>query len=253
MPGAMIRSAVVLSLLACGCTYFRPATAPMPVVLHEAPAGVADTLFVLLPGLGDGPEDYSANGFVEQIQQARPRADVIAADAHFGYYRSRTFLPRLKADVIDPVADRYEQIWFVGISLGGFGSAIFCEEFPDTVDGLILLAPFMGERDVIASVRQAGGLADWTPPTDFSGIEDDASRKFHELWAFFKSYADGGAARGLPELYIGWGTEDGLHVPISMVAAVLPPERTMAVPGGHRWTVWQPLFADLLARALAAD
>ncbi|MCA8975732.1 MAG: alpha/beta hydrolase [Planctomycetes bacterium] len=244
--------ALVIPLFACGCAFLRPATTPMPMVLHEAPGGPADTLVVLLPGLGDGPDDYFEHGFVTRIQQARPRADVIAVDAHFGYYRSRTLLPRLQTDVLDPVADRYDEVWLVGISMGGFGAAIFCKEFRGTVDGLILLAPYMGEREVIASVRDAGGLANWVPPMAVEGTEDEADRKVQELWAFYREYAvaDGEAAEPLPKLYLGWGTEDGLRAPLTMLAEVLPEDQVVTVPGGHEWTVWKPLFDQLVERAL---
>ena len=70
-----------------------------------------------------------------------PRLDVIAADAHFGYYRARSVVDRLHEDLIAPVADRYERVWLVGISMGGFGSALYAMEHPDVVDGVIMLAP----------------------------------------------------------------------------------------------------------------
>lgn len=248
----MIRYLVALSLFLSSCAYFRSATTPMPMARYAAPADSADTLVVLLPGMGDSPEDFVDQGFVRRIQEVRPTADVIAADAHFGYYRSRTFLQRLKSDVIDPVAARYEQIWLVGISLGGFGSAIFCEQNPETIDGMILLAPFMGERDIVEQVRAAGGLAKWTPPADIAGMADDAEQKFTQLWAFYRGYANETAAT-MPKLYLGWGESDGLHVPNGMVADVLPSEQSLAMPGGHKWTVWRPLFDQLVVRALAND
>lgn len=223
----------------------------MPATFHAAPAADADTLVVLLPGLGDGPADYVANGFVDRIQAANPSCDVIAADAHIGYYRTRTFLPRLAADVIDPAADRYDSIWLVGISLGGFGSAIYAADHADTIDGLILLAPYMGDHGMIAQISDAGGLARWNPPAEIAAIEDDEQRKYHELWAFFRDYVT--APESQPDLYIGWGTDDSLDVPNGFVAEVLPPEHSATLPGGHRWTVWKPLFAELVERAFGQD
>lgn len=35
-----------------------------------------------------------------------------------------------------------------------------------------------------------------------------------------------------------------------MVATALPDEQTMTIPGGHKRTVWQQLFEQLVQRAL---
>lgn len=246
----MIRILFAVLLFLPSCVYFRSAANPMPAVEHPAPAVEADTLVVLLPGMSDGPDDYLGRGFVQLIHEACPTADVVAADAHFGYYRSRTFLDRLQADVIDPRAERYDQIWLVGISLGGFGCAVYCEENPGVIDGLILLAPFMGERAIIEQVKGAGGLAAWEPPGDLGAVEDDAEKKFAEVWAFFRGYAVPEVATELPELFLGWGKDDGLSIPNRMVADVLPEEQVLTLAGGHTWTVWRPLFERLVKRAL---
>ena len=70
----------------------------------------------------------------------------------------------------------------------------------------------------------------------------------YELWTWFQRYAK--EPRAKPTLFLGWGEQDPLDVPNSLVADVLPADRWLTRPGGHKWTVWKPLFAELAARAL---
>lgn len=249
MRRLLLLSPLLLSpLLLGGCLFFRTAEVPMPIVRHPAPAGDATGLVVLLPGLGDGPSHYERYGFVDRIHELRPDFDVIAADAHFGYYRDRTFLERLHEDVIGPIAGDYEQVWLVGISMGGFGAPVYTMAHPEHVDGLILLAPFMGSYDVIDEVVAAGGLWRWQPPEpDADG--DDAEQKFYELWRWYQRYAT--APDDMPTLYIGRGFDDSLNWPNSLVARHLPPLQNRVIPGGHKWWTWKPLFDELAERALA--
>jgi len=139
--------------------------------------------------------------------------------------------------------------------MGGFGAAAYAMSNPDIVDGLILLAPFMGSAEVVDEVKAAGGLARWVPP-ELGAIEDDRKRRFYELWRFYQAYTQ--APERKPSLYLGFGNEDHLRGPNSIVAKVLRPERSLVLDGGHKWLVWQPLFTELAQRAigkarLAAD
>jgi pimeloyl-ACP methyl ester carboxylesterase len=233
-------------LLAGGCVFFRSASVPMPTVLHAAPAGEADRLVVLLPGLADAPEDFDTQGFVAAIHAVDPLADVIAADAHFGYYRTRTLPQRLHADVLAPLAGRYRETWFVGISMGGLGGSIYAEDHPGTITGLILLAPYLGEG-VLDTVRQAGGLARWTP-TPLDQVGDENERRFHQLWAWYRGYLDEAPAR--PRLYLGYGAADDFAPGNAMLGAALPESQVLVLPGDHDWSVWRPLFETLVSRAL---
>jgi pimeloyl-ACP methyl ester carboxylesterase len=235
-------------LLTCSCGFLREATVPMPAIVYPAKVEPADGLVVLLPGYGDGPERFDQQGFVAAIQQADPRLEVIAADAHYGYYRERSVVERLHTDLLAPRIERYERVWFVGISMGGLGSAIYAMERPGEIDGMILLAPYMGPSELIGEIDAAGGLAAGQPP-DPESIDDPNRRTFYEMWTWFRGYGDESEQR--PKLYIGYGTEDRLSTPDSFVADLLPAAQRATMPGGHKWTVWRPLFDQFVARALA--
>jgi pimeloyl-ACP methyl ester carboxylesterase len=98
--------------------------------------------------------------------------------------------------------------------MGGFGAVVYAAEHEELVDGLILLAPSLGPEDVIQEVADAGGLAAWSPPDGWRGIEDE------------------------------------LSVPGGLLADVLPAEQKQISAGGHKFLVWRPILATLLPRAL---
>lgn len=224
----------------------------MPVEHFEAQPAAPQPrgALVFLPGFSDGPDDFIEHGFVELAKQHAPGFDVFATNAHFRYYAKWNLLQRLHDDVIGPLRDQgYERVWLVGISMGGLGCLAYAEAYPDQVDGLILLAGYMGPKDLIEEVEEAGGLAKWQPG-DTSQIEDDEDRLYREIWAFLKREA-GPVGGGEVDLYLGFGDKDRLSRPAGLVAAQLPPEQVLTIEGGHKWVTWRPLFAELLPRALA--
>ncbi len=236
------------ALLLGGCYLMQSAGEPMPAERFNG-ASDATGLIVMLPGFADGPQDYLDYGFIEAVREANPAFDVIAANAHFGYYRDYSVIERLHADIIGPASQDYSEIWLVGISMGGFGAAAYSMTYPGMVDGMILLAPYMGSPNVVNEVMSNGELASWQGP-DLASIADKKERRFYELWQFYREYALSPERK--PSLFLGFGDADRLRGPGAYVAGVLPSERSHVLPGGHKWVVWQPLFTELVNRAIGA-
>ena len=126
----------------------------------------------MLPGRGDRAATFISNGF--QNAGENYGFDTIAADAHFGYFRKRTLVERLHADIVLPAREAgYKKIWLLGISAGGFGSILYASQYPDEIDGVILLAPFLGEREAIDELVAGGGLATWSADgSELKGLRD---------------------------------------------------------------------------------
>jgi pimeloyl-ACP methyl ester carboxylesterase len=243
----MRRTHLALLPLLCSCTFFRAAEVPMPAVRHAAPAGNATGLIVMLPGMGDQPDDYVKNGFVAMVHAANPNMDVLCADAHFGYYKNSSIVERLHEDLIASIAKQYQHVWLLGISLGGLGTVAYAAEHPDVVDGVILLAPYMGNKAVIDEVRAAGGPRSWQQP-DSSEPLNASERRYYELWTWYHDVVT--QPERMPRLFLGCGEQDGFHAATQLVAAELPQQQTMTCPGGHKWTVWRELFTQLAPNAL---
>jgi pimeloyl-ACP methyl ester carboxylesterase len=213
-----------------GCARLRPAPVPMRTIALQQ-GSEFPCLLVLLPGRRDRPEDFARYDFAGIAARAGIRADLVAVDAHLGYYYRQTIVDRLREDVIAPARKRYDRIWLAGISLGGTGSILYTNEHPGDVDGIVLLAPFLGEEPVIDEVAAAGGLRGWKapeslPPSDFQ----------RRMWSWLAR------SRGKIPLYLGFGTEDGFARANGLLGDALPSERVFTVDGGHDWKAWQALW-----------
>jgi pimeloyl-ACP methyl ester carboxylesterase len=230
------------SLLLTAC--FPPMNAPEPMryVAHAAPSQPAKCLFVFLPGMGDRAETFEERGFVAALRERSLSADVRAADATFGYYRKATFLDRMAADVVGPVAGNYQEIWLVGPSMGGFGSLFYARPNAAQVTGVLAIAPFLGERKVIEEIAEAGGLKNWRAPPPVQTLDQDNYQ--YELWRWLQAATQG--REPAPLIYLGYGKADKLALPDGLLAAELPPSRVFLEDGAHTWTVWRPIFERFL-------
>lgn len=243
----MLKRFLLLAGLICllaGCVRYRPTPVPLRTIRFPG-AGQPRTLVVLLPGRRDSPEDFGRIGFPQMAAKAGAKVDMVAVDAHLGYYFNRTIVDRLQEDVIAPARKRYDRVWLVGVSIGGTGSILDAAAHPENVDGIVLLAPFLGEEKVIHEIAAAGGLRAWQPPEPLA--PDDFQRR---LWVWLKGYAAG--SEGKIPLYLGYGTRDSFARANGLLAEVLPKERVFTVSGGHDWKAWRALWeAFLRTEALA--
>lgn len=203
-------------------------------VRAEPDVGQANTLVVMFPGLGDSPDDYVTHGFMEQLEAAGRNVDVIAVDARLGHYKRSKFLPRIRQDVFArPEVANYDEVWVVGISLGGLGAILTAREFEAQVDGVVLLSPYLGKPKRAGAIRAAGGLGAWQPPKSPS---DDYTV---ELWRWLKKEASGGA------LFLAFGSEED-SVGHAVLRDALPEDRVTIAKGGHGWATWVQAWPALL-------
>lgn len=250
---------VAVSMLVAGCA--RERLAPTPLVVRDVPSHCAsgasvDTLIVLLPGAFDLPQEFVDEGFVDALATRGIAADAVLVDATVPYYRERTIVTRLEADVIVPARARgVRHVWLAGISVGGLGSVIYASERPGTIDGLLLIAPYLGERPVAAEVVASGGLARWAPPGRVA--DDDTDRR---IWQSLKTMtaaaatprtaaAAAAAASPRPPVYLGYGIDDRFADRHRLLAAALPTERVFTAPGGHDWPAWRAVWSAMLDAA----
>lgn len=251
-PGSLV-ARLLSCLLAAGaasaCGLVVPAAeVPMPVVARQ-PLGPehATGLLVLLPGAGDRAATFDQQGVLDSVAELAPRFDVVAADAHFGYYTAGVVQQRLELDVLGPArAQGYRQIWLLGVSLGGFGALTFAQEHPGLIDGVLLLGPYLGDGHLQASLLAAPSLAEWT------GEDIEAGGEWHQrqlaVWRWLREQT---GPDGSCEVFLAYGDRDGPGTLDERLAQALPDGRFAQRPGGHRWTVWKPLIRDLLP-AMAA-
>ncbi len=238
-------------LLLAGCSWMRAPRIPMPHAAHAAPSEPRG-LVVLLPGVGDRPEAFEQHGFVERIHALDPSLDVVVADAHLGYYLGEIVSERVHHDVVARRLEggTYDRVWLVGISLGGLGAMAYAADYPHRVDGVILLAPYLGPPAVVDEIRAAGSLAAWRPQ-QLAHYDGPTHRLSHAAWRWWRDVAARPAE--MPRVFLGYGDDDEFRDAHELLAKGLPADRLATVPGGHSWAAWRPLFDTLLPRALGAD
>jgi len=245
MPGLyrmMLAAASGLALSACAV--FHPTTVPMPVHEYRAKADdPARTLLVMLPGRRGTAEQFMDEGFVDLVLKAGYALDVITADAHIGYYYNKTVIERIRQDIILPARARgYKKIWIMGISMGGLGAIWYDRTHPGDVDGLILLAPYLGDKPVVDEVEAAGGLRGWNQDEQDRGVFQK------EIWGMTKGYVDRQASAG--RLFLGYGLQDAFARSNSVLAREIPAGQVATLPGSHDWRTWRLLLARLLENRL---
>lgn len=215
--------------------------------IHDlAPGSGANRIvLVMLPGARGRPQDLVEHGFVRALRQRGLAVDAVAAAAPFDSYLDGSTVAQLERDVIAPLRDgRRARIWLMGISLGGMGALSYAREHAAAVAGLVLLAPYLGTRGLVAEVTRAGGLQRWQPGTF---APEDAERG---LLAWLRQRRAGGPA--LRRTYLGYGTEDR-YAPASMLLArQLPGRNVVSIRGGHDWATWLTLWERLLDRNVFA-
>ncbi len=141
-------------------------------------------------------------------------------------------------DIIESAhATGYKEIWLVGISLGGFGAAAYAARHGSRLTGIVLFAPYLGDKSLIMEIANAGGVRKWEPG---HVAQTDVQRT---LWAWFKQHLCDTPDRDPPlAVYIGYGESDAFARANGMLADLLPPDRVFAIPGRHNWRTWKRLW-----------
>lgn len=220
-----------------GCFGMAPTQVPIPAIETTPPEARNDTLVVMLPGRGDRAEVFIREGFEQAGLQHG--FDTVAVDAHLGYYMQRSLLERLHEDVVAPArAAGYRNIWMLGISMGGLGSLLYASEYPEEVAGVILLAPFLGDRSAIETIVESGPLAEWDGQGD--GLEDYEVA----IWSYIRDARTGDAAT---PLVLGYGLSDGMAEGYEKLIDFMNPSSVFTLEGGHKWTTWRPLWDQIAA------
>lgn len=247
------RPAAILALLTFGlfldaCYFTRSPSRPIPALAFRNPRLESPRcLVVFLPGFLDTPDSYVENEFPRELIGSGAPCDMVGVDLHFRYYGQVGVADMVYEDVLQPAAARgYDEIWLVGISMGGLGALLTASQYPDAVDGIVLIAPFVGDEAVLREIEAAGGARTWSPREGLASEpwrEDNYTQK---IWSWLRGYHTD--PDGRPPLYIGWGTEDRLGSADRLLADLMPADHVVSEPGGHAWVTWRPIWRQMLGR-----
>lgn len=97
---------------------------------------------------------------------------------------------------------------------------------------------------MIEEIERAGGLSRWkTIETIGKAKPGDFQR---ELWLWLGRSLP--QATGCPRIYLGFGQSDRFVRAHRLLAAEVPADQVVQVPGGHAWAPWREIFKASLPR-----
>lgn len=206
------------------------------------PGGPASSRrMLLLHAAYASPAEFLREGFAAAVRTRGLDLDLLLPEVELHTVLDGSVLPALHAELIRTArAAGCREVWLGGISLGGYIALACAARHPQDIDGLCLLAPYLGSHRITGEIERAGGVRAWTPG---ELPEDDDERR---IWAFIRDRL----ATGAPPLYLGWGREDRFAARHRLLAAALPPANVASVPGGHDWPAWRKLWEHFLDTAM---
>jgi pimeloyl-ACP methyl ester carboxylesterase len=190
---------------------------------------------VWLPGAYHAAQDFVTAGFAQAVRARQLSLDLVFIDMELEHVGDRGALRKLRSDIVSPARAAGISIWLGGISLGGMFALNYAASHPDEVDGLCLLAPYLGNRMLTNEIAVAPGLAAWQPG-ELAEAEEE-----RRLWSYVKN-----RHAGSPPLYLGFGREDRFSAAHELLAATLPADSVDVIPGGHEWPIWFSLWENFL-------
>jgi pimeloyl-ACP methyl ester carboxylesterase len=217
-------------------------------VLHYRAPEAADhrLLLVMLPGVGIEAMEFFDHGMVSAVQahgrEMNLAIDVAALRPELELYLDGEIVPALHRAVIEPARRQgYARIWLLGISLGGMGALRYAAEHAAEIEGLVLLAPFLGTRGTMAELAKAGGLNAWTPA---QSIATDLEQR---MLVWLQDFLNRRVLS--PALYLGYAQNDRFAPGHRLLADLLAEDRVVTAEGAHDWDSWARLWRLVLARS----
>lgn len=196
--------------------------------------GEPSQLWVTLPGAYMKPSDFIDAGFVQAVRSRNLPHDIALLDVNIAEVADGSALLLLQ-EFLRSGCGPYRRICLLGISLGAH-LAMAClsraaggaaqAAAAGRVATALLLAPYLGPRDIVAEVAASASLR---APL----AEEDIDR---EIWRWLRNGAGG------HEIYLGYGSDDRFAKAHALMARTLPESHVDVQPGGHAWPVWIALW-----------
>ena len=185
----------------------------------------APTQMIWFPGAYHGAQSFVEQGFAAAAAKRGRHLDLLFVDLEMTHLQDRGPLERLRSEFILPARTAGASTWLAGISLGGLVALDYASAHPGEIDGLCLLAPYLGNRMLIEEIA-AGRLAE--------------SNAEHRIWQYIKTRSDA------PPVYLAYGRQDRFSRGHDLMASALPTRCVDVIDGGHDWPTWRKLWERFL-------
>ena len=223
-----VLQAVLVATLLSACVAKGDPSQPIPTATVPATSGKADRLVIVLPGRADDLGRLQNSGVADSIHQAWPDADVVFAELTLDFYREGDAPKRLRTEVIAPLRARgYREVWMAGASMGGMGTLMYDAQFPGEFDGMLLLAPYLGDFDLLLEIDFAGGVRNGMAARRKASPEQSWQR---DVWRYIKQLADDPARS--QRIWLAYGDEDRLRKAMPLFVPALDAKQVFVRDGG---------------------
>jgi len=213
----------------------------MRTITHLAkPDSIAPTIAVLLPCAYGTPEDFEREGFISAVSERALEIDIVLADMNLEQITNGTALTLLRDTIItDALQAGYTNIILMGISIGGFMAISYAVHYPEEIDNIYLIAPYLGNRMITDEIISAGGILRWSSTNN---SEDDHERR---AWQWLKTEAN-----HTTKVHLGYGNSDRFAAAHKMLADLLASDQVEVLHGGHEWSTWRNIWDRFLDRGI---
>jgi len=195
---------------------------------------------VLIPGAYQQPAQFLQAGFDQPLLERAQRVELILAMPQLAHLTDRSWLAALYDQIVAPARTQRDiPLWLGGVSLGAFMALRFAAQYPDSIDGLCLLAPYLGSRIIAAEIAAHTDISHWQAGALH---EDDDERR---IWQYVANLRNRGTAT---RVFIGSGSSDRFADTQQVLVRALGsvPSTTRMIEGGHDWPVWRQLWEQFL-------
>ena len=201
---------------------------------------------VLMPGAYHTTGHFLQAGFDQAVRARALPLELILATPELDHLTDRRWLRALHDELVAPARARESvPLWLGGVSLGGFMALRFAAQYPAAVDGLCLLAPYLGSRIIAAEIAAHADMSCWQA----SAMDDDDDER--RIWQYVTRL---GMSPAPTRVFLGLGAGDRFADTQQVLARALPASRstTRVIAGGHDWPIWRQLWDEFLDSCAAA-
>ncbi|MDO9597420.1 MAG: hypothetical protein Q7J47_06850 [Azoarcus sp.] len=208
------------------------------LALTATPGTTAPELLVLLAGAYDKPADFLSAGFDTALRASGRAIDLILVESDLSAVCDGSLSTRIEDEILVGARQSgYQRVLTGGISIGGLAALMHADHYPGGSDGLVLIAPYPGNRSITGEIDRAGGLANWPANGNFATNDERCG---------WRALQRCGPQRA-PPVWLGYGGDDRFAGGHAMMAAVLAEADRCVLSGGHDWPTWLCLWQRYLA------
>lgn len=212
----------------------------MKTLVHAGPAGAPRRTIAMLNGSYSEPQDLVREGFFAEADLHALASEVVAAELRASWFADGTIVDRIREHVVAPAQARgHARVWLGGISLGALSAVAYAARREQDVEGLVLLSPYPGARDVLREIDAAGGVAKWQP-----AIPDEGDFE-REAWQWLAT-----RGRSMP-VHCWYGRDDRFVEGQRRIASTLDRAGVHERDGGHDWPAWRAFWREFALESTA--